>query len=418
MRNLILIRDSIENKISYYHLAAFLITLPFDRLYTELTLFSFFIHIIIHINPKKFRTAFTRRQLIISSVWFVTLLGLIYSSYKKQGLEDLVRQSAILLFPFFLSLSGFPLSQYRKKLLQILGLTCVVIILFLFADALFAIYHYKLLLSTLFTFPFLNHNFSAPIGIHATYLSLYVSLSLIFFMYSFFEEKDNKKRAMHVIAMLILLAGLMQLASRSVLIATIFIFLIAFPLFLPKGRLRVRFISAVLLIAVLAFTGILTMDSFKRRYITEFKDDLTEVSFNNEQLEPRVNRWKFVMDLALQKPLIGYGSGSEKVLLKDIYFENKYFNSYLHGLNAHNQYLSFWLKTGIWGLAIFLFTLAYGLNMSWVKRDILFAGFMILICITCFSENIFDVNKGIFFYAFFFSLFAWRDYSFKKNNPE
>ena len=39
MRKLFLIEDTIANKISYYHLAGFLIALPFDFFYSEIILF-------------------------------------------------------------------------------------------------------------------------------------------------------------------------------------------------------------------------------------------------------------------------------------------------------------------------------------------------------------------------------------------
>jgi O-antigen ligase len=170
-----------------------------------------------------------------------------------------------------------------------------------------------------------------------------------------------------------------------------------------------------LTISLLALAGILTISSFKKRYVTELKNDLTNAALNNETLEPRVKRWEFVLDLIHQQPLTGYGSGTGKRLLKEIYYENKYYNSFLHGLNAHNQYLSIWLKTGIWGLAFFLASLLYGLAWGWKKKDVLFASFMLFCCIVSFSENIFDVSKGIFFYAIFYSFFIYSSLIPEKN---
>ena len=287
------------------------------------------------------------------------------------------------------------------------GISCVVVIIYLFLDALFTIINFHLPFSALFSIAFINHNFSRPIELHATYLSLFLSLSLVFFMQCFLEERFFKKRLVFVMGMLVLLAGLLQLASRSVLIATIFVFIVAFPLFLPRGTIRLRFITSALVVSLLALTGILTISSFKKRYVTELKNDLTTTALNNDDLEPRAKRWEFAMELISHKPIIGYGSGTEKRILKDIYFDNKYYNSFLNALNAHNEYLSIWLKTGALALGFFLASLLYALTLAWKRRDVLFAAFMLCCCIVSFSENIFDVSKGIFFYAIFYSLFLF-----------
>jgi O-antigen ligase len=405
MNKLILIKDSLENKISYYLLAALLITLPFDRFYSQLFLAAFIVHSLIFINKQKIRQAFRLPVLMAGAVWIITLVGLIYSPDKKEGIADLFRQCPLLLFPFFLLISRFPVYQYRKNLLTLFGLSCVAVIMYLFIDALLTIINFHLPFSALFSIAFINHNFSRPIELHATYLSMFLSLSLVFFMQCFLEERRLKKRALFVIGMLILLAGLLQLASRSVLIATIFIFIVAFPLFLPKGTVRFRFITSALIISLLALAGILTIGSFKKRYVTELRKDLTTTGINNEALEPRAKRWEFAMELIGHKPLTGYGSGTEKRILKDIYFENKYYNSFLNGLNAHNEYLSIWLKTGALALGFFLASLLYALILAWKRKDVMFAAFMLCCCIVSFSENIFDVSKGIFFYAIFYSLF-------------
>jgi len=407
MNKLILIKDSLENKISYYLLAALLITLPFDRFYSQLFLAAFIVHSLIFINGQKIRQAFRLPVLMAGAVWIITLVGLIYSPDKKEGTADLFRQCPLLLFPFFLLISRFPVYQYRKNLLTLFGLGCVAVIIYLFIDALLTIISFHLPFSALFSIAFINHNFSRPIGLHATYLSMFLSLSFVFFMQCFLEERRFKKRALFVFGMLVLLAGLLQLASRSVLIATIFIFIVAFPLFLPKGTIRFRFITSALVISLLALAGILTISSFKKRYVTELRNDLTTTALNNEDLEPRVKRWEFTMELIAHKPLTGYGSGTEKRILKDIYFENKYYNSFLNGLNAHNEYLSIWLKTGALALGVFLASLLYALILAWKRKDVMFAAFMLCCCIVSFSENIFDVSKGIFFYAIFYSVFIF-----------
>jgi O-antigen ligase len=87
----------------------------------------------------------------------------------------------------------------------------------------------------------------------------------------------------------------------------------------------------------------------------------------------------------------------------------KFYNSYLNEFNAHNEYLSILLKWGLAGLILFLYILCRGAWMAWQRNDVLFFSFIVLIAVVSLSENLLDLNKGIFFYAFFFSFFLKRD---------
>jgi O-antigen ligase len=398
------IEDTLENKISFYHITAFLITLPFDLFYSQLVLTSFILHTLIHISKQKLHSSFTIKTLVLSSVFLVGVVGLFYSPDKAQGIKDLQRQLAIVLIPVFLSSSGIDLNKYKMKLLLLFSFSCVFTILYLYADAIRIILYNKIPLSSLFTKAFINHNFSIPVNIHATYLSMYALLSAAILLYSFLKETNNSRRFIYLSSLLVLLAGLFQLASKSVLISAIIVAL-SFPFIMFKGTKRVSTIMLILFVATTAFFTITNIDSFKRRYVEQFRADLTQSLGNTEVPEPRIIRWRYAMQLIEQSPLFGYGSGSEKRVLNKVYFENKLYISYLHELNAHNQYLSFLLKTGIWGLLIFLFTLFAGFKTALRNKDMLFWSFMIIISIVAFSENLLDVNKGIFFYAFFFTFF-------------
>jgi hypothetical protein len=63
------------------------------------------------------------------------------------------------------------------------------------------------------------------------------------------------------------------------------------------------------------------------------------------------------------------------------------------------------LRSGIFGLLIYLIVLCYAFVQSIRKKDFLFFSFLLLIATVSVSENILDVNKGIFFYSFFLSFF-------------
>jgi O-antigen ligase len=405
MKTLFIINDNTANKISYYHLVCFCMALPFDFFYSQLVLISFAIHTLIHLQSGRLRLLLNKNTLIPISIYFLGLITIIYSSNKAEGLNIAGRQAAIFIIPVLLALNPINLSTYKIALLKIFALTCTAIMLYLYADAVHTIIYFHLPLSTLFTNAFINHNFSLPVAMHATYLSMYAAFALLTFLYIIIKESNRNEKVFFSVCCCILFTGIVQLTSRAVFGGMLLIIPVGVSFFLLTGKKRIVFLSTSGIIAVATFLTITKIDAFKTRYVNELKNDLTQAVINNEILEPRIARWQLAFNLVKQSPVIGYGTGSEKELLKQAYFDNKLYISYLEEFNEHSQYLSFLLRAGIIGLCLYLFVLYHGFSVAVKNNDFLFFSFMALITTVSVSENILDLNKGIFFYSFFFSFF-------------
>jgi O-antigen ligase len=416
MKQLFLIDDTTVNKISYYHLVCFLVALPFDFFYSEIILISFGIHTLIHLQKAKSKRIITKPVLLLISIYLLGLAAILYSPDKTEAVNVVGRQLAILIFPILFVLTDLNLQKYKLNLICIFGFTCTSTILYLFADAVYTILYFHIPLSTLFTGLFMNHKFALPVQMHATYLSLYATFSLLVFIYFILSKGYAGQKWIYVISAVILSAGMLQLSSRAVFIAFLVVFNLVFPFILYKGKKRVLFFAMASLISVVALIAIFNMNSFRERYISELKTDLTDNGKIIENIEPRLARWDATIELIKKSPVFGYGSGSEKELLKEMYFEKKLFISYLHEFNAHNEYLSFLIKTGIIGLALLIYVLYFGFTTAIQNRDIPFLVFLVLISVVFISENILDLNKGVFFYSFFFSLFLLSSKVYEANN--
>jgi len=405
MKTLFLIDDNISNKISFYHLACFLVALPFDLFYSQLVIISFAIHTIIHLQENRLHLLLNKIILIPIAVYIIGLIAICYSTDKTEGLNIAGRQTAIFFIPVLLALNQLNLNKYKFQLLKIFAFTCTIVTVYLYADAIHTLFYFHLPVSTLFTTAFINHNFSLPIELHATYFAMYTALSLFIFLLSALQEKLNHKKILYGFCCSILFAGIIQLTSRAVFAAIIIIALLGISIFLFQGKKRIGFLVASILIISITFFIITKVDAFKLRYVSELKNDLTQTAINDEVLEPRVVRWELAWSLIKVSPVIGYGNGSEKELLKQLYFQNKLYISYLEEFNVHSQYLSFLLRAGIIGLTVYIIAVFFGFSIAVQKNDFLFFAFMLLIAIVSLSENILDVNKGIFFYSFFLSFF-------------
>ncbi len=405
MKELFLTRDNLANKISYYHLVLFLLSLPFDRFYSHLILISFAIHTLIHFNRLAVKPIFNRRTLMLQSVFFVTVIGTIYATNKALAFNEWGLDISIFLIPILFCLNPIDLKKYRPQMLLLFATGLAATIIYLFVNAIVTIRFYGLPLSLLFTQAFTNHNFAQPIDIHATFFSLQIAVALIYVISVLIKERQTANRIFYSIIALVLSAGIIQLSSKSVFVALVLTLVIALPYLMLQGTRRKRFILIAVPLTVFIGAGIAITPIFRDRYLTELHDDFSPRT--SQTVEPRIVRWEIAANLIGKSPFIGYGAGSEIQLLQEKYFEKKFYTSYLHRLNAHNEYMSFMIKSGIWGLAAYLATLIYGFRMAIRKKDIVFFGFMMLLTVVSLSENILDVDKGVMFYSFFFPFFVF-----------
>ncbi len=404
MKRLFIIEDCLANKISYYIIAAFLIGLPFDRFFSEWLLIVFCVHTLIHFKIKNIEKLKNKNVWIVGSIFILSISAIGYSNYKPEGLKDSMQQLAILLFPVFLSVSNLNLAKYKWRLMEIFALTCTVVILYLYIEAFKVIHYFHLPLASIFKIAFINQNFTAPIGLHATYLSMYVLLSVYIFL-SLFLHSLSFRKGKYILYSFILFVGLVQLSSRATFIAALIIIVFIVPFFLLQGKKRIIFFLSALSISTVVFVIITQVTTLKKRYIYDLENDLSEYRDPGDLTESRMARWNLEWQQVQKSPFVGYGTGSEEFVLKDTYFKNKFYRSYLLGLNAHNQFLSFLLNAGLIGLLVYLYLFYYGLRIAINRNDFLLLSFLLTLFIVSLSENILDVSKGVLFYAFFFSFF-------------
>lgn len=407
MKNIRTAIDKSSNRISYYLIALFLVSLPFDRFYSQLALICLFLHSIIFASRKSINLQTLKTFAITTSLYFVTIICTLYTSDIGGAFDEWEKQLAILLFPAIFLINPLNTTLYKKKLLMFFAVSCSLAVLYLYITSFSIIQYNKLPYTAIYSKAFINHNFSNAIGTHATYLSIYLLISFVFCLEEMFNAIKSYYRVLLLALLIILAFGLLQLSSKSVLISGFFIISFFFPFIRLAGKKRTYYMLSACFLSLFAVFLIIKIDSFNTRFTIDLKNDLVQSSERNESIEPRIVRWRHVFKLIKKAPLFGHGTGSERKLLNEEYYKNGLYNSFLNNLNAHNQYLSLWLKTGVAGLLLYLLILFSGLRMALSKKDFVFLTFMILIIVVSFTENILDVNKGIFLFAFFLSFFLF-----------
>ncbi|UOE46668.1 O-antigen ligase family protein [Mucilaginibacter sp. SMC90] len=403
MEKLLMPDDTLNNRISYYLLMLLLLSLPFDMFYSHLLLIGLALHTIVQIQKSTIKPLLTSTNFALAAVFLVTLLSTIYSTNKPRAFTELGRQVTILLIPLIFCFNPLDIKKYRHNLLLVFSLGCVATIGYLFLQALITIRYYHLPLKVLVSPAFTNHNFSEPLDIHATFFSMQIVLALVYLIYVFIKEKSAKRRIFYLLCCCLLAAGIIQLSSKSIFVAIVIILNVVIPWFMLRGRIRLKYITIVTSLFIAVIAGIFTMRAFRDRYVTELRKDLSK-STGPELTDPRLARWGVAIAIGSESPVIGHGAGTEVGLLKDPFFDHQFYRSYLAGLNAHNQFISFFIKSGITGLLVYLFALMFGIRAAITRRDLMLMAFMVVVIAVSLSENFLDVDKGIFFYSVFFSL--------------
>jgi O-antigen ligase len=82
--------------------------------------------------------------------------------------------------------------------------------------------------------------------------------------------------------------------------------------------------------------------------------------------------------------------------------------SYRLEFDAHNQYLSVAIKHGLLGLLIFIAMFIYFIKLAVSSNDFIYFSLTLVLLIGFFTEDIMESNKGIFYFAFFNTLFGYQ----------
>lgn len=384
----------------------FVFFLPFDKFYTTLILYLLIITTLLDLNNLRIKQI-PKQFWIFQIVFLLSVTGYFYSQNKAEAASLIERQLVIFIFPLLIPLSIHITKERIRVLLTTLSISCTLVVIGLFTYCVYVILQLKLPIHHLLSEDFFNHNFSNPIGIHASYLSVYLSLSLIFLI-TLLSTKKTIKNVIVGFTLFILIVGLLFLAARSILIYTIIITAVIYPVFYVKQKGKYLLYFSVII--GLSFLFIAKNQFLNSRFSKDLMEDINfKSSYNNQEvIEPRSERWKLGIQLIKNAPIIGHGTGDERDFLREKYKEKGYVISYIERYNVHNQFLSILIKHGILGFGIFLFAFGYYIQLAIKSKNYIYISFLFGICFFFLTENVLDTNKGIFFFAFFNTLLSYN----------
>lgn len=347
--------------------------------------------------------------LLFGSLYVIQILGLLYTTNFNGAKHHLEVKATILLFPVLFSVYKIR-PKLKRKLLLVFLLSCNIL-------CLFALYfHFSFYTKNDFYYALSNIGFLVytglpETGIHPVYFSSYLLFSIVI-AHFFLSSSESKGLKLLIILDVLFLSFFILLLSSRVIIITYLLFLFSFLL----ATLRHRSLAFKLVTFVVAF-GLLGVSLYSlpiaNRKLTNIVNQLSDKNLQNERgdyidgVSTRTQKWKASIIIAKESFFFGVGTGDAGLALQKAYREIGFSEGIQRKFNSHNEYLQEFIRHGIVGLIILILCYSYSVLLSVKSRDYLFFSFMVIIILFSLTESILSVQKGVVFYSFFNSLFAF-----------
>lgn len=327
---------------------------------------------------------------------FPICFGLIYAIDFKEGLDEIIKALFLILLPLVI----FRKDLHNSISINIMSNSLILGSLFT-SFVLLSINVYEFTISDLklikiFSSHFTGFRFLEPLNhkLHPIYVGSYLNLAIIFMLFN----KTKLRLGIKMLAIIILLSAIIFLNSRIILFSTLISFIIYSIYHL---RSKVILISSIFV----AILSIIAYPNLKKTYIYnkaingtvwELQNNIgTQNTDTKTTSDSRMSRWISGWEAFLEQPILGYGSGSEILVLSKKYKENNMFRSLSQAYNSHNQFLSYLIKFGIVGTTLLMIFFVYNIFISAREKDLCQFSFFSMIFLVFLIENYLDRNMGV-----------------------
>lgn len=411
-----------DKKIVFFTSSLFCFALPLSTKLANMALFAFIISIVYYrfkARENKLKLGITLKQLLFQSTGFLILLltlGLLFTEDRIGALKFYGRYSSYLLVPVFLSLLDaemFP--KLRRSSFKGLIIGATISGVYLLCLNFYKYFNFKggvVVESDLFGYYFTYHEFTTPIDMHPTFLGLYLVLSFV----GLCEIRSLFKNYLKVIIGILLIITLVFLNSRVPFVA-LFVYLVMcfYRLLLGDISYKVKLKRVLLIFGGGVVVIMLLLVTLKNTYFYQrFSNHIIwELSFNKgtsydgvNANDSRLSRWVSITKKGLERPVFGYGSGSDDKIAIMAYEEDGLEYALQNHYGPHNQFLSIFIDFGLLGLFICLYYFGYNIYMARKQYDFIGLFFFLITSFACFFDSLLYLNAGVIFFAFFGNMFT------------
>jgi O-antigen ligase len=357
------------------------------------------------------------------------VIGLMYSDDLESGIFEIEKKAFFFLMPIILATSKIDL-QNLKFVLKSFVLACLVALVVCAVMAFYRStlpvenrpYNFDYYSTDAFRLQnpesspswhfFSYQEFASGINIHPTYFSLYILFSILVILYlaKDFNFSDWFSKAQIVVLIAVLSLGLLFLASRIIIICYFLLAIVSVIYFSRKSNSKA--VSSISIVVMLISFSVLLLQPIARfRTFQEIQNVSVKIkpgTTYTQSISIRLSLWWLAFKSLQENNLIwGVGTGDAENVMRET---SKKFqiSNILNSYDPHNQFLQSTLSLGVVGLAILLSCLFLPMLCEPFAGNFLYGGFILIIFITCLTESLFELQKGIVFFSIFNSLFVFQ----------
>lgn len=358
---------------------------------------------------------------IQSSLFIVILIWTLIIDNTKEGYFLLERSLSLIIFPIGFYLNPIQLTNKQLnivKLTFICSSTIIVLVSSILAFNKLLVFvgenqPFKNLFDFINRTEFEYHfrtNFEDFSGLHPTYASMYLGLSILFLIEMFFNSDTFitlKKKLIIILSSILLLTLMAALASRTPLLG---ILMVSALYVFVKIKKKIYAFYVLLSLLVLSIALISTVPTLSKRF--------SEISLNNtsvpikkgddDSFNLRAGILHCTINLIKENWLIGVGPGKVQNKLDECYNTIAPETYRDREFNTHNQFLGYWAGMGIIGIVTLIFVLFATAIKGFSTKNIALP-FVCLFFTICFlTENVLIRQQGVVFVAFFLNFFYFE----------
>ena len=349
-------------------------------------------------------TRFKQNRILqfLPAIYLLYVIGLLWTENFKYAGLDLQIKAGFIILPLFIGTLFLSATEF-KKTLNFFIIGCAVACLLLLANA-FIIYIESGMQTSFFYISY------SSILMHPTYISMYLTMAILFLLQKLYDSTKEQHLKYYSAGILFFFVQLFQLSARTSLAVAVLTFLIAAFYYLRKGEIlpiKKRYFIAILLFSTLSYFALQGLNNrFNQVYNAITSNPINQVQPEYNSTTGRLEIWKESMEILQDNWLIGTGTGDVKDELMKTYEKHQFHYALDKKLNAHNQFIQIWLTLGIVGLLLLIWSLAIPIYRLKFDKQPLFALFAVVIILNSMTESILEVQKGVLFFVFFYSLLA------------
>lgn len=345
------------------------------------------------------KVEFKREFLYPILLYLLMVTSLLWSDNVKASSRGLERQLALILIPLAFTFMPGITKKTRNIILYYFSLGMFLFAIFFMTTAL------AIFITDSNPEVFFYHSLVAPLGLNAIYISVFVSLCILFLLF------NHKRTLISIFVIGVLSLFLLMLSSKIIIVATSVLGVF--------GAIR-TFKRATIFKLIAVFVGgtmllLFTSNPIKQRFereisVSNIKEVLEREQFNKVYdwtgTTIRLFQARIFSEMLTEDGifLTGYGIGNSEDKIIEKQKEYNLWRGY-YTYNFHNQYIQALAELGIFGL-LFLFLMLGAILRQYTRdKDMLFLSLFFIMFVIFITESYIWRQRGLYHFLILYCLY-------------